>query len=67
MYWWKWDRHQHQEVKPRYKIVEYFQQNNLNLIVSDKEGGFIVAHHDIYMNNARMTIGKNFKRMEGYN
>ncbi|XP_042148898.1 uncharacterized protein LOC121837360, partial [Ixodes scapularis] len=47
-------------------IVGYFQQNNLNLIVSDKEGGFIVALHDIYTNKARMAIGKTFKKLEGY-
>lgn len=47
------------------RVVDHFRENNLNLLVSDKEGGFVVAPREVYLNKARLAIDKNFNYLEG--
>ncbi|KAH6933485.1 hypothetical protein HPB50_015536 [Hyalomma asiaticum] len=45
------------------KVVDYFQRNKLCLLLSDKEGGFVVMEQGDYNTRATEAIRKNFEAL----
>ncbi|KAG0424698.1 hypothetical protein HPB47_028064 [Ixodes persulcatus] len=45
------------------EIVDHFLNPNLELLTSEKEGGFVVAPDAIYKTKAREITQKNFKQV----
>ncbi|KAH6925573.1 hypothetical protein HPB50_007436 [Hyalomma asiaticum] len=48
---------------PLGKVVDYFQRNKLCLLLSDKEGGFVVMEQGDYNTRATEAIRKNFEAL----
>ncbi|KAG0445532.1 hypothetical protein HPB47_014227 [Ixodes persulcatus] len=46
-------------------VVSFFNDSNLKLLVSDKEGGFAVVPEDMYNERAKEAVLKNFKPLSG--
>lgn len=49
------------------RIVNHFRESNLNLLISDKEGGFVVTTREIYLDKAQLAIDKNLNCLERFN
>ncbi|KAG0440861.1 hypothetical protein HPB47_016147 [Ixodes persulcatus] len=43
-------------------IIDYFKDNDLKLLTSDKEGGFVVVTRDMFAERSQQAILKNFKK-----
>ncbi|KAG0445750.1 hypothetical protein HPB47_013431 [Ixodes persulcatus] len=43
-------------------IIDYFKDNDLKLLTSDKEGGFVVVTRDMFAQRSQQAILKNFKK-----
>ncbi|KAH6937776.1 hypothetical protein HPB50_004037 [Hyalomma asiaticum] len=48
---------------PLGKVVDYFQRNKLCLLLSDKEGGFVVMEQGDYNTRATEAMRKNFEAL----
>lgn len=47
-------------------LVEYFRNNDLNLLVSDKEGGLVLINRVSYLKISGYAMDKNFNHLEGF-
>ncbi|KAG0444670.1 hypothetical protein HPB47_013524 [Ixodes persulcatus] len=43
-------------------IIDYFKDNDLKLLTSDKEGGFVVVTRDMFAERSQQAIFENFKK-----
>ncbi|KAG0434018.1 hypothetical protein HPB47_019409 [Ixodes persulcatus] len=53
---------------PRIKmgtVVSFFKESNLRLLLSDKEGGFVVVPEGMFLERARQAVIKNFRCVPG--
>ncbi|KAG0429404.1 hypothetical protein HPB47_023719 [Ixodes persulcatus] len=47
------------------KKSDYFKDHDLKLLMSDKEGGFVVGSRDLFDEKSQQAVLKNFKKCGG--